>query len=84
MDASLSTDYWLQIIGEAGRSTSSELKDAYDEIPWGTIVDFRNLVVHEYVVHEYFRVDLDVVWDVVNHDLPSLKLQIEKILSELR
>jgi len=71
--------HYLQIIGEAARSTSTELKQKYPDIPWVAIVGFRNLVVHE-----YFRVDLNVVWDVVENDLPELKRQIEKMKKALR
>ncbi|MEL6937625.1 MAG: HepT-like ribonuclease domain-containing protein [Cyanobacteria bacterium J06598_1] len=71
--------HYLQIIGEAARSMSAELKTATKHIPWESIVGFRNLVVHE-----YFRVDLDVVWDIVANDLPTLKLQIEKALADLK
>lgn len=58
---------------------SAELKTATKHIPWESIVGFRNLVVHE-----YFRMDLDVVWDIVANDLPTLKLQIEKALADLK
>ncbi|MEL6492704.1 MAG: DUF86 domain-containing protein [Cyanobacteria bacterium J06634_6] len=70
--------HYLQIIGEAARSTSSELRQKYSKIPWSAIVGFRNLVVHE-----YFRVDLNVVWEVIKNDLPELKPQIEDVAKEL-
>ncbi len=71
--------HYLQVIGEAARSTSAEFKNAHQNIPWASIVGFRNLVVHE-----YFRVDMNVIWDVVNSDLPALKTQIEKALEALK
>ncbi|MGD1867251.1 MAG: DUF86 domain-containing protein [Phormidesmis sp.] len=71
--------HYLQIIGEAARSTSAELKGTHQNIPWESIVGFRNLVVHE-----YFRVDMNVVWEVVTNDLPVLKLQMEKALTQLK
>lgn len=70
--------HYLQIIGEAARSTSLALKNSYPAVPWMTITGFRNLVVHE-----YFRVDFNIVWDVVDNDLPTLKPLIEKVLADL-
>ena len=67
--------YHLQIIGEAARATSQELKARYPEIPWQDASDLRNLIIHE-----YFRVNLDIIWDIVQNDIPPLKRQIESIL----
>lgn len=69
----------LQIIGEAAASTSDALQDEHSEIPWAAIIAFRNILVHE-----YFRVDLNAVWRIVERDLPNLKGSVEKILSEKR
>ncbi len=68
----------LQIIGETVRSISDELKLNYPKTPWLKIADFRNLIVHE-----YFRVDLQIVWSIVENQLPQLKEQIETILQEM-
>ena len=68
----------LQVIGEAARSTSATFRDQYSAVPWVSIIGFRNLVVHE-----YFRVDLTVVWDIVVQDLPDLQVQIMAILAGL-
>ena len=65
----------LQIIGEAARSMSVQTKEKYSEINWRDIIDFRNLLVHE-----YFRVDLQIVWQILEQEIPTLKLQIDKIL----
>ncbi len=69
----------LQIIGEAARSISEDFTAQYPEVPWAQIIAFWNIVVHE-----YFRVDLDLVWLIVVKNLPGLKNQIEAILQELR
>ena len=71
--------HYLQIIGEAARTISSQLKESHPSTPWESIAGFRNLVVHE-----YFRVDLNVVWEIVVHDLQGLKIQIRKILASLK
>jgi uncharacterized protein with HEPN domain len=68
----------LQIIGEAARALSSDLKDQHSEMPWSKIIGMRNILVHD-----YFGVDVDVAWAVVERDLPGLKLQIETILREV-
>jgi uncharacterized protein with HEPN domain len=68
----------LQIIGEACNKVSKDLQEEYHEIPWRQIIDLRIVVVHQ-----YFGVDEKVIWDILQHDLSSLKDQIEKIISEL-
>lgn len=68
----------LQIIGEAANSLSIGLMDQYSEVPWAQIVAFRNLVVHE-----YFRVSLQLVWAIVQNNLPTLKLTVAEMLKQL-
>ncbi|WP_083767397.1 HepT-like ribonuclease domain-containing protein [Rippkaea orientalis] len=68
----------VHIIGEAARATSQEFKARYPEIPWRDASDVRNLTIHE-----YFRINLDIIWDLVENDIPPLKRQIEAILREL-
>lgn len=72
------TAYHLQVIGEAARALSTALKQKYDRVPWTKIVDLRNLLVHE-----YFRIDVEIVWSIVESDLPDLKQNIAVILEEL-
>jgi uncharacterized protein with HEPN domain len=50
----------------------------YTEVPWQDIADFRNILVHE-----YFRVDTDIVWSIVERELPKVKRNIGQILEEL-
>lgn len=68
----------LQIIGEAVRALPQELRDHEQSIPWSKIMGMRHILVHD-----YFAVDTDVVWDVVEHDLPDLKAKVEVILRKL-
>ena len=68
----------LQIIGEASAAMSQNLIEQYSEVPWKDISDFRNILVHE-----YFRVDTDIVWIVVEKELPDLKVNILKIIKLL-
>jgi len=67
----------LQIIGEAARAISRELQAAHPEVPWTSATAMRNLLVHE-----YFGIDLQEVWDTVVNDLPPLRRQIEAILAQ--
>jgi uncharacterized protein with HEPN domain len=67
--------YALQIVGEAGRRVSDEVRRAHPEVPWQDIAGFRNRVVHG-----YFDVDLDRVWVIVTADVPTLIAQLESLL----
>ncbi len=64
----------LEIIGEAANKLESEFKEQFPNVPWYKIVAMRNILIHE-----YFAVDLDQVWNTVQKDLPDLKNQLDKI-----
>ena len=68
----------LEVIGEAARRVTPATRSLRPSIPWRDVVDFRNRLIHG-----YFDVDLALVWDVVERDLPALKPQIETLLKEL-
>jgi uncharacterized protein with HEPN domain len=68
----------LQIIGEASRVLSPAIRTQHPEIPWTNIIGMRNILTHN-----YFEIDLDVVWVVVEQELPSLKQNVEAILRSL-
>jgi len=67
----------LQIIGEAVRGISSEFRTANPDIPWSDIIGMRNVLIHH-----YFGIDRDAVWNVVEHDLPALKSQLQSLVRE--
>ena len=67
----------FQIIGEAIGKISEATKQRYGTVLWQDIKDFRNKLVHE-----YFGVDLEIVWNTIQHDLPELKTQIRTIISQ--
>ena len=67
----------IQVIGEAARGLSPELRAAHPEVPWSDVVAMRNLLVHE-----YFGIDLREVWDTAVNDIPPLRAQIQKILTD--
>ncbi len=68
----------LEIIGEAAKSVSSAFRNTHPELPWKQMAATRNKLIHD-----YFEVDLLIVWDTVQSDLPPLKQQVERILGIL-
>jgi len=68
----------LEIIGEASRNLSDELRRDHPEVPWQQIVGLRNRIVHA-----YFNVNLQIVWEITQNDLAPLKQQVERILKAL-
>jgi len=67
----------LQIIGEAARYLPDGFREKYPEIPWSKIIGMRNILTHQ-----YFGIDVDVVWAVIENDLPDLKDKITRILQK--
>lgn len=64
----------FEIIGEAVGKLSAELKQAYPDIPWQDIKDFRNLLAYE-----YFGVDLEIVWNTIRIDLPVVIAAVQNM-----
>ena len=67
----------LADIGEASSNLSEELKSKYFNIPWKPIKAMRN-----FIIHEYFGVDYEGIWEVIVKDLPNLEKEIMKIKIE--
>jgi len=67
----------IEVIGEAASQVTKACQDSLPEIPWAQIVAMRHRLIHA-----YFDVDVDRVWDTVQDDLPPLITQLEAILSE--
>jgi uncharacterized protein with HEPN domain len=67
----------FEIIGEAVGRLSDESKRKHPEVEWQDIKDFRNLLTHE-----YFGIDLEIVWKIVNDDLPTLIRVVGELLGE--
>jgi uncharacterized protein with HEPN domain len=65
----------LQILGEAVNALRPELQKAHPEVPWASIVGMRNILVHQ-----YFDIDAEIVWAVVENELPRLKALFQAIL----
>jgi uncharacterized protein with HEPN domain len=64
----------FEIIGEAGKEIPEEIKAKYSDIPWKEMAGMRDKLIHA-----YFGVNLEVVWQTVKHRLPELKKNIQKI-----
>ncbi len=69
----------FEIIGEAVKHVSIELRSMHPEIPWKQIAGMR-----DEMIHEYFGVDLSIVWDTVQNDLPKLKQTVDQLLAEAK
>lgn len=68
----------LEIIGEAVKSIPNNLRKKYPEIPWKDMAGMRDKVIHE-----YFGVELSLVWKTVKEEMPPLKPLFEKMLREM-
>ncbi|MCC7207773.1 MAG: DUF86 domain-containing protein [Anaerolineae bacterium] len=68
----------IEILGEAASRVSAELRAAHPDIPWPAITGMRNRLIHA-----YFAVDIDRVWETVSLSIPSLISQLETIDTDL-
>jgi len=65
----------IEIIGEAASKIASETRAAFPQIEWNNIIGMRNRIIHDYL-----RVDYDIVWKVLTDNLPQLIAELERIL----
>ena len=68
----------LEIVGEASKRIPREVRDRHPELPWRAIGGTRDRLIHD-----YSRVDLEVIWATVREDLPGLRVVLERILEEV-
>jgi uncharacterized protein with HEPN domain len=65
----------IEIIGEAARHVGPEAEQALPDVPWRDVRDMRNLLMHQ-----YFGVDLSIVWETITRDLPALRARLQAYL----
>ena len=68
----------LMIIGEAVRAIDPAERSKYPSVPWRQIAGMRNILVHD-----YFRINQEIVWETVEKHLPALKTEVEQVLGQL-
>lgn len=66
----------LEILGEAIKNLSEEFRQQHPEIEWNKAMATRNILIHN-----YFGIDLKIIWDTVTQDLPIFKKKIESLLN---
>ncbi len=68
----------LAVIGEATKNLPNDMREKYAQIPWNNIAGMRDMLIHE-----YFGVDTEMVWNTIEKDLPVFKTRVENILAAL-
>ena len=68
----------LEVMGEAARNLSEDLRNEHPEIPWRQMVGLRNRMIHA-----YFNVDLQIIWEIVQGDIPDLLQKMKQILDAI-
>ncbi|TDP81424.1 uncharacterized protein with HEPN domain [Halanaerobium saccharolyticum] len=68
----------LEIIGEAVKNVPADIREDYPAIEWRKIASLRDILIHD-----YFGVDLEIVWNIMENKIPQLKIVIEDILSHI-
>jgi len=72
-----SVQWNLLLIGEAANAIPAEVRSRATEVPWDAIRGFRNVLAHE-----YFGIDVDIVWTTATEDLPELRAALERLLEQ--
>ncbi|MDE6238132.1 MAG: DUF86 domain-containing protein [Muribaculaceae bacterium] len=67
-----------EIIGEAAYKITKEFKDSHQELPWNEIQGMRH-----HLVHGYYQISTEVLWDAIQHDIPAMIPILENYLTEL-
>lgn len=68
----------LEIVGESARALPNDVRAMAPDIPWAKIIGMRNVLVHG-----YFDIDTEIVWDAAHRDIPDLKPAVQRLLETL-
>jgi uncharacterized protein with HEPN domain len=68
----------LEIVGEATKRLSLQTRNQYPSVPWRSMAGMRDKLIHD-----YFGVNFDIVWQIVRDELPSVAVQVEQILVDM-
>lgn len=69
----------FEIIGEAAKNIPEEIRRRYSGVNWKKMANMRNRIIHE-----YFGIDLSIVWETIRQDIPDLRRQFDPIISDLK
>lgn len=82
LEEDLRTQYALQrafeIIGEATKSIDTSVQGQYPDVPWNQMAGMRDMLIHK-----YFAVNMEVVWETIHHDFPKVQPRLRQILEDL-
>lgn len=67
----------FEIIGEAAYHLTKELRGRYDRIEWRKVIAFRHILVHD-----YYKINTEIIWNAIENKLMNMKVEIENILEE--
>jgi uncharacterized protein with HEPN domain len=68
----------FEVLGEALRAVSPDLRKSYPELPWSDVIGMRNILIHD-----YFDIDVDIVWTAAARDLGRLKTVVARMLADI-
>jgi uncharacterized protein with HEPN domain len=69
----------IQIIGEAIKHLPADVRKEYKNVDWKRAAGLRDIVVHE-----YFGINKDIIWDVIKNKIPELEKEVRKILKDIK
>jgi len=69
----------LEVIGEEAGNIPPEIREKYPQIEWKKIVGLRNIIIHE-----YFGIDVEIIWDIIGNNLDTLRKDLEQAMLEYR
>jgi uncharacterized protein with HEPN domain len=73
----LALTHLIQVIGEAAQHVEAGFRFEHEQVPWREVIGMRHRIVHDYL-----NVDEDIIWEVVQQDLPQLASQLKQIVPE--